>query len=104
MCLGKYKILITADLPNMKDVSPHVWLEKLRKSTEKERYEICWDRHTTGGHAIFGKSLSKTTRGPIAHQDNSGALRSLNSAELLHAEIPRLHATKDIYNTRLAEY
>ena len=35
-------------MPDMKDVSPYSWLEKLTKSSEKERYEICWDLHTRG--------------------------------------------------------
>ena len=39
-----------------------------------------------GIRALFGKSLSKATRGPMAHQGNPGALRSPNSTEFLVPE------------------
>ena len=42
------KIVFSAEMPDMKGASPYNGLEKLTKSADRERYEMCQEPHTAG--------------------------------------------------------
>ena len=91
---ANHKIIITAGMPDIKDVSPYTWLDKHNEIPRTKIGTKCVGTLTSleGIRTLFGKSLSKATRGPMAHQCNPGqsrAPRSSNSAECLVAENPR---------------
>ena len=49
MFLGKNtNITITAELPDMKAVSPYNVFDNLTESTGNEKHDICWDPHAAG--------------------------------------------------------
>ena len=83
----KNKILSTAEMPNMKDVTTPLG--------ETPRYT--W--------SVLGTSLSETARGPIVHQGNRGAFWSLNSAELLLTENHRKKGcAKELHHIGFSNY
>ena len=49
----KFKILITTVMPDMTNIPPYKWLEKLLNSTDKERYKICWDPHAKRNAMLY---------------------------------------------------
>ena len=50
MFVVKYQNLMISQVPKMKNITAHNWLEQVTKSADKERYEGCWSPHTVGEH------------------------------------------------------
>ena len=71
---ANHKIIITAGMPDMKDVSPYTWLDKHNEipRTKVGTKYVGTLTPLEGIRTLFGKSLSEATRGPIAHQGNQG--------------------------------
>ena len=84
--------LIINHMPKMKIITPYNRTTHVPKSTEKERYEMCWGPHTAGGNLMLHSGIhfrrqnvdSFYTR---AIQRHSG---SKTSYEFLLAEDPRV--------------
>ena len=83
-----YKIIITAEMPNMRNVCPYRWLTQLTISTDEERYDICWP---AGGNLMLrSETRMRKQNGLFVESGNPGALRRKSSTRVQLAADPRV--------------